>query len=356
MSEFQVKRSELKVNRIVDGAGEDQPLAPDEVLLKIERFAFTANNVTYGVAGDQIGYWQFFPPTGGDHDWGVLPVWGFAEVVAGDALPIGERLYGYLPPANFLKIRVGRLSRSSVTDASEHRAELPPVYNTLTRVGAEPGYNPAHDDQRCLLWPLFITSFCLWDSAKDHRWYGADQILVMSASSKTSLGLAYALAEDEEAPTAIGVTSANNVNLVRGLGLYDDVITYDDMPDAKPTLIVDMSGNSEVLGRFHAHLGENMKKTLNVGITHWEIPRTREGYILERCEFFFAPGHIQKRYQDWGREGFLERSGSFMADTANRAANWLNIRYLDGLTGLADVYEDVCNGRVSPTDGLIVKM
>ena len=75
MSEFQVLRSDLKVNRIVDGATADTPLAPDEVLLKVERFAFTANNVTYGVAGDQIGYWQFFPPAGGDSDWGILPVW-----------------------------------------------------------------------------------------------------------------------------------------------------------------------------------------------------------------------------------------------------------------------------------------
>ena len=39
-----------------------------QVLLRIDRFALTANNVTYGVAGDQIGYWQFFPPSGGDEN------------------------------------------------------------------------------------------------------------------------------------------------------------------------------------------------------------------------------------------------------------------------------------------------
>lgn len=356
MSEFLVRRSALKQHRIVDGLSADTDLAADEVLIRIERFAFTANNVTYGVAGDQIGYWRFFPPAGGESDWGILPVWGFGEVVAGDALPVGERLYGYFPPARFLKIKVGKLSAGWVSDASEHRADLPPVYNTLTRVAAEPNYDPKQDDLRCLLWPLFITSFCLWDSAKDKDWYGAEQVLVMSASSKTSIGLAYALANDPDAPKLIGVTSPGNLSAVQSLGLYDEVTTYDTMPADKPTLIIDMSGNSQVLGRFHKALGDNMKKTLNVGITHWETPRTREGYILERCEFFFAPGHIQKRYKDWGQQGFAERSNGFMQDTATKAAKWLNVRHLNGLDGLAEVYEDVCEGRLPPKDGLMVVM
>jgi len=144
MGEFQVERKALKTHRIVDGIGADTPVSGAELLLKVERFAFTANNVTYGVAGDQIGYWQFFPPFGG--------------------------LYGYFPPAEFLKITAGKVTDGRVFDTSEHRAALPPVYNSLTRVAAEPGYDPAQDDLRCLLWPLFITSFCLWDSAQDNGW------------------------------------------------------------------------------------------------------------------------------------------------------------------------------------------
>ena len=99
-----------------------------------------------------------------------------------------------------------------------------------------------------------------------------------------------------------------------------------------------------------------MKKTLNVGITHWEVPRTRDGYILDRCEFFFAPGHIQKRHKDWGADGFAERSGDFMTQTTRKATEWLNLRRLDGLSGLADLYEAVCEGGIPPNDGLIVQM
>ena len=59
------------------------------------------------MVGDQFGYWQFFPPTASDvNEWGILPVWGFADVVVSNAegVPVGERLFGYFPPANYLKM------------------------------------------------------------------------------------------------------------------------------------------------------------------------------------------------------------------------------------------------------------
>ncbi|MGB0507634.1 MAG: DUF2855 family protein, partial [Pikeienuella sp.] len=191
MSEFQVQRKDLKTSRVVDGVSADAPLGETEVMIAVDKFAFTANNVTYGVAGDQIGYWQFFPPTGADDTWGTLPVWGFGEVTASNAadVPVGERLYGYFPPAANLRITAGRVSKGRITDTSEHRAALPPAYNSYQRVTADPNYNPATDDARALLWPLFITSFCLWDSMKDNDWYGAKRVIVLSASSKTSIGL-----------------------------------------------------------------------------------------------------------------------------------------------------------------------
>lgn len=33
----------------------------NEVLLGIEHFAFTANNITYAAFGDVVQYWNFFP-------------------------------------------------------------------------------------------------------------------------------------------------------------------------------------------------------------------------------------------------------------------------------------------------------
>ena len=71
MNQFQTLKSDLTKSRIIN---EDLPtISNGEILLKIESFAFTANNVTYGVAGDTIGYWKFFPAAqDSDNSWGCL--------------------------------------------------------------------------------------------------------------------------------------------------------------------------------------------------------------------------------------------------------------------------------------------
>jgi hypothetical protein len=48
-------------------------------VLRAARFGLTANNITYGLLDEGLGYWTFFPAQDG---WGRIPVWGFAEVVA----------------------------------------------------------------------------------------------------------------------------------------------------------------------------------------------------------------------------------------------------------------------------------
>src|SRR5690349_15950040 len=64
-----------------------------QVLLGVDAFGFTANNVTYAVFGEAMGYWSFFPAPDG---WGRVPVWGFADVLRSEHpdVRVGERLYG----------------------------------------------------------------------------------------------------------------------------------------------------------------------------------------------------------------------------------------------------------------------
>ncbi|MGI9233881.1 MAG: DUF2855 family protein [Woeseiaceae bacterium] len=362
MHEFQVRKDDIENCRVVEttDSGADSHLADGAVRARVERFAFTANNVTYAVAGDVLGYWQFFPPTDGD-DWGMMPVWGFAEIAESNAaeIPVGERLFGYFPPAIYLDLIPTQVSATRFVDGAEHRSKLPQGYNTYYRVNAEPGYDPANDNLRMLLWPLHITSFCLWDVLQDSDWYGAEQVVIVSASSKTSIGLAYALDDDKTAPPAVAITSARNLDFVKSLGLYEESVTYESLTNvdaSKPTVIVDMSGNSDVLGQLHSLLGDRMKHCINVGLTHWDERETDDRIIKERSEFFFAPAHIQRRMHDWGPDGFADRTSSFMRETALRSHRWLRLRELDGLQGLADVYLDVCNGRLAADQGLVVRL
>ncbi len=362
--QFQVNKELFFNGRLVETPKEELSIKEGEVLVKIDKFAFSANNITYAVAADMVGYWQFFPPVGDNPDgWGVIPVWGFADVVESTVsdIPIGDRLFGYFPPATHLKMKPVKVSDKRFVDGAEHRTKLPQGYNLYRRVKAEPGYTTTLDKERSLLFPLYLTSFCLWDSLQDNDWYGAKQVLILSASSKTSIGLAYALKADENAPHIIGITSPRNLAIVKERSLYDSTLTYDaiaEIDTSIPTVIVDMSGNSKVLLALHEHLGDNMKFTINVGLTHWKDAKAKppKGMITERSEFFFAPGHIQKRLKEWGPAGFDKKSSSFMLEAAAKTREWLTFRKIDGLEGMAAIHQAVCKGEIPADEGLIVEM
>ena len=95
MTELWVDRGDYRQTQQV--SGECPKPAEGEILLAIDKFAMTANNVSYAASGDMIGYWRFFP-THAD-PWGKVPVWGMADVVASRCpdIAVGERLYGFSP-------------------------------------------------------------------------------------------------------------------------------------------------------------------------------------------------------------------------------------------------------------------
>ena len=56
-TDFIVARNDLQRCKIIATQLPDADTLPDEALLvKVTRFAFTANNITYAVLGDQLKY------------------------------------------------------------------------------------------------------------------------------------------------------------------------------------------------------------------------------------------------------------------------------------------------------------
>ena len=355
ITQFVVRKNDLSDGRIA--TRDLSPLSDGEVLARIDRFALTANNVTYGVMGERIGYWKFFPVEAAED--GIIPVWGFAEIVESShpQVPVGERIYGFFPIASHVVMRPAKVSEGRFVDGGEHRAGLPPVYNSYARVSAEPGYDSDLDDARMVLFPLYATSFCIYDFMQDHDWYGARQVVVLSASSKTAIGCAYAISADASAPRSVGVTSPRNAASVEKLGLYDEVLTYDalDNIDASiPTVIIDMSGDGGVLGRLHQHLGDAMKYTSNVGVTHYDANTMPPGFIRDRSEMFFAPGHIQKRHKEWGPGVFEKRAHDFWKDTALKSRDWLTIHREEGADAVKQAWSAVALGKTPADEAWVV--
>ena len=149
-------------------------LAPGEARLRIELFALTANNITYGAFGESMRYWDFFPT--GDAATGCIPVWGFATVSESrvDGVDVGERFYGYWPMADEVVLRRRASSPPASSTARRTAASCPGVYNRYLRCSSDPIYRAEHEALRALLQPLFITSFLIDDFLADNAFFGAD--------------------------------------------------------------------------------------------------------------------------------------------------------------------------------------
>src|SRR6201996_9818275 len=225
-TDFIVARDDLaQCKFIATTLPEPAQLPQDAVLVRVNRFAFTANNITYAMLGDDLKYWQLFPAPEG---YGNIPVWGFGEVAASNHpdVPAGEVLFGYFPMATHLVIEASDVSKRGLRDGAAHRQGVAPVYNAYARVSGDPAYASKQGDYQALLRPLFMLSFLVDDFLAENEFYGARRVMLSSASSKTAFGLAHLL-HKRQGLKVIGLTSPGNVDFVRSLGCYDEVVTYD---------------------------------------------------------------------------------------------------------------------------------
>ena len=56
-SEFLVDRSDLRRFTFIPADPAAIQLRPGEVLLRVDKFGFSANNITYAMLGEVMGYW-----------------------------------------------------------------------------------------------------------------------------------------------------------------------------------------------------------------------------------------------------------------------------------------------------------
>ncbi|HEV2811839.1 MAG TPA: DUF2855 family protein [Solirubrobacteraceae bacterium] len=320
--DVEVRRDDYRVTRVVDGAGDGN--------VRIDRFALTANNVTYAVMGDTLDYWSFFGASEGG--WGRVPVWGVGEVVE-----TGEWIYGYFPMSSQATMRLDE----RLFERSEHRSGLPATYNRYVRVTPD----TPHLDEMLLLRPLFGTSFLLSDFLS-----GDDATVVLgSASSKTAYGLAFLL----DRPV-VGLTSARNREFAESLGVYDRVLTYDEVEALRGEAVVyvDMSGDGSVREALHA--AADVRRDVAVGATHWD--RIGSGSGGAQPEFFFAPSHIEKMAADLGAAEMQRRMGEAWNALAARVGDWMQVERGSGPDEVQRVWRSLVDGDVDPRRGHVLTL
>lgn len=335
---------------------EVKPLSDGEVLLEIEKFAFTTNNITYAVFGERLNYWQFFPAEGEE---GIVPAWGYAKVVDSKHAQVatGERVYGFLPMGRYLKVQVGKATPFGFADVSAHRAGLSPVYNFYNRVEKDANYRAAIEDFIPIIQPLFATSFLCYHFLKEQQFYGGGQVLLTSASAKTALSLAFMLKQNQKVDgrKIIGLTSARNVDFVKSTGFYDEVLdyrTYKDNLSVADAMLVDFAGNTDLLEEVLRTMGNTMKHITLIGFTDWQAGRELQN---PSAEFFFAPTQGQKFFRQIGPEAATRQIANGLHDFIRVAKNWIELTYITEKEGLAELYLKMLKGGADPKMGYVVK-
>jgi NADPH:quinone reductase-like Zn-dependent oxidoreductase len=352
----------VRKDGLTDAVLADVPLpelADGAVRLAVESFSVTANNVTYAVAGDSFKYWDFFPAPEGS---GIVPMWGHARVIASHhpEIAVGERVYGYLPMASHLDVIPGRVSAGGFSDMADHRQPMSPVYNSYTRLAADPEHDPAREAERMIFGPLFRTGFLIEYFLRGADWFGAEQLVVTSASSKTALGLASVARQSSPEVRRIGLTSQGNVAFVEATGLYDQVVAYDDL-ERVPVLrsiSVDFAGNAELLGRIHRHFEDALAHSALVGMTHIEARSTfggGEALPGPKPALFFAPDHAVAFFKAHGPEEGGKLVAAAWHEFLKAADGAVAIERLPGLAAARDTFTAMVAGQIDPAKGIVIE-
>jgi len=341
-------------------------IKPGEALLRIDRLALTANNITYAAFGEvpHLRYWSFFP--GAEEGWGHMPAWGFAEVVTStvDGVEVGERFYGFWPIASHLVVQPVRVSERGFYDGTPHRLELTSAYNHYQRTTTDAAYRKEHESYQMLLRPLFITSFMLADFLQDNSFFGAQQVVVSSASSKTAYGTVFCL-QDQPGVKVIGITSAGNKAFVDGLGCYQGSVQYDAVEslDPKvPTLYVDFSGDVSLRKRVHEHFAASLVHDCYAGSaqSHDHLSKDLQTLTGPKPQPYFAPYQIKKRNADWGAAEVTRRFNAaqlaFIERVSDAKNPWMQVKQHSGFADARHLIEALVSGRVDPKQGHVVAL
>lgn len=354
MPTVETSRGDVSITRVVNDPLTD--LTVGQSRLRVDAFGLSANNVTYAVFGDMLRYWEVFPAPEGASDWGRVPVWGFAEVIEtrSDALALGERLFGLLPISEQVIITPGRADDSSISDVAEHRAGLFGTYNRYVRAAADPIWRADRENQQMLMYPLFVTGFVIDDFLLDQGDFAAEQLVVSSASSKTALAVAHAA--HQRGARVIGLTSPNNFAMVAGLGIYSEVLTYEQINqlDTVPSVFIDIAGNSDVVHAVHQRLEGNLGHSMIVGNTNWNHSATTTGELPGPApEFFFAPTQIARRTKEWGSTKFAEHLAAGWNGFADWTDTWITFKPFLGTDQAVEVLRQLTSGQSDPSVGHI---
>ena len=210
---------------------------------------------------------------------------------------------------------------------------------------------------------LFLTSFLADEYLADARYFGASTVIIVSASSKTAMGLAQRLStrKHNTGIRVLGLTSDSNTSFVRSTGFYDEVISYDNvgsLSSIQSVIVVDMAGNWRLIDDIHNLLEDQIKYSMSIGFSHHEGGAAPKKRIIKGPEpkLFFAPGEVVRRAKEWGPAEYQKRAQSALDTFVKGSCSWMTVKHFNGPEAVQSQWALVYGGKASPSLGIIASM
>lgn len=257
--------------------------------------------------------------------------------------------------------------------------------------------------------PLFWTAFWCEDWLAAARYRGATRVLVSSASAKTAFTLAYCMSKRAAAAVVgapddalaglkvVGLTSSRNLAFTRGLGLYDEVVTYDDVEstsalrasDEEKWIYADVASSSALNARIFARLGTALVGGITLGMsTVGPADAASSGAVQSgtntalatsaalstpvgpaasapgpapsggavKMESFFMVEWLAIRRREWSTNRIVEMQATAWRDLMRDCPAWVRIERVYGGEAVRAAYEEVVSGKVGPERGFVWSM
>ncbi|KAL5534851.1 hypothetical protein ACEPAG_1316 [Sanghuangporus baumii] len=386
------------------------------VLIRVDRFGFSANNVTYQALGE-VSHFRYFDfhkvPESNQisrDSHGLIPVWGFGTIVwtSHKRIEVGERVYGYFAPTRYLLLPISPMdvNKYAFFVSRPHFPRDRRPYNQITRCRTDPQYNPSPGivDLTMLYRPLFWTSFWCDDWLAASGFHGgAKNFIISSASSKTAFCLAYLIRERFRKQNKmlelkiVGLTSKKNMDFTQSLRLYDVVIEYGMISASFPAdhspgesakwIYVDVAGNDEVneslRSSFSSSAKENLVAHISLGLTNlspWAlssklVPWSENRKLLDAVhisgqdaasqsasqelpspETFFMPEWLAVRGSQLSVNQITAMQAGAWAALLRDGRSWVQIERVHGGERVKAAYEQATRNGLGPERGYIWSM
>lgn len=132
----------------------------------------------------------------------------------------------------------------------------------------------------------------------------------------------------------VGLTSPRHREFVDRLGLYDQVLSYEQTAalPRSPAVLVDVAGNPAHRERVGRRLGPMLVRTVIVGSTH------RDASGVDDRGFLFVPDLLAERARQDGWQRLNARYSSALRGFATRSIGWLRVDHASGAVGVETAY------------------